>query len=186
MQLSPYGLLLLTQPLQSSEQHIRAHLEFSSNFAFRVGQVRHLISMLSLRQKHYFNFWRYKKMLFCSKWTRVSMRVSQSKKAKGPPSQRENKAHVWIQQCAEWDRIDAGFRSKESSLWNDRPLLSSRSLILDRAVGSSDGNRTVPWSCGPWTKEVQKSQDYFEGPRTPPPLFLDRILLIRFKTKVQN
>ena len=34
MQLSPYGLLLLTQPLQSSEQHIRANLEFPSNFAF--------------------------------------------------------------------------------------------------------------------------------------------------------
>jgi hypothetical protein len=33
VQLSPYGLLLLTQPLQSSEQHIRANLEFSSNFA---------------------------------------------------------------------------------------------------------------------------------------------------------
>ena len=33
MQLSPYGLLLLTQPLQSSEQHIRANLEFSCNFA---------------------------------------------------------------------------------------------------------------------------------------------------------
>ena len=28
MQLSRYGLLLLTQPLQSSEQHIRANLEF--------------------------------------------------------------------------------------------------------------------------------------------------------------
>ena len=74
---------------------------------------------------------------------RVSMQVSQSKKSKRPlslppPSQRENIAHVWIQQCAEWDRIDAGFRSKESSLWNDRPLLSSRSLILDRAVGRSN------------------------------------------------
>ena len=34
MQLSPYGLVLLTQPLQSSEQHIRANLEFSSNFEF--------------------------------------------------------------------------------------------------------------------------------------------------------
>ena len=32
MQLSPYGLLLLTQPLQSSEQHIRANLELPSNF----------------------------------------------------------------------------------------------------------------------------------------------------------
>ena len=34
MQLSPYGLLLLTQPLHSSEQHIRANLEFSSNFDY--------------------------------------------------------------------------------------------------------------------------------------------------------
>ena len=34
MQLSPYGLVLLTQPLQSSEQYIRANLEFSSNFEF--------------------------------------------------------------------------------------------------------------------------------------------------------
>ena len=32
MQISPYGLLLLTQPLHSSEQHVRANLEFSSNF----------------------------------------------------------------------------------------------------------------------------------------------------------
>ena len=32
VQLSPYGLLLLTQPIQSSEQLIRANLEFSSNF----------------------------------------------------------------------------------------------------------------------------------------------------------
>ena len=32
MQLSPYGLLLLSKPLHSSEQHIRANLEFSSNF----------------------------------------------------------------------------------------------------------------------------------------------------------
>ena len=34
MQLSPYELLLLTQPLHSSEQHIRANLEFSSNFEY--------------------------------------------------------------------------------------------------------------------------------------------------------
>jgi hypothetical protein len=32
VQFSPYGLLLLTQPLRSSELHIRANLEFSSNF----------------------------------------------------------------------------------------------------------------------------------------------------------
>ena len=36
MQLSLYGLLLLTQPLQSSEQHIRTNLEFSSNFGFSI------------------------------------------------------------------------------------------------------------------------------------------------------
>ena len=35
VQLSLVGLLLLTQPLHSSEQHIRADLEFSSDF----GQV---------------------------------------------------------------------------------------------------------------------------------------------------
>mgnify|MGYP001244204794 FL=1 len=34
MQLSLFGLLLLTQPLHSSEQHTRANLEFSSNFAY--------------------------------------------------------------------------------------------------------------------------------------------------------
>ena len=32
MHLSLFGLLLLTQPLHSSEQHTRANLEFSSNF----------------------------------------------------------------------------------------------------------------------------------------------------------
>ena len=36
MQLSPYGLLLLTQPLHLSEQHIRANVEFSSNFGLTV------------------------------------------------------------------------------------------------------------------------------------------------------
>ena len=40
---------------------------------------------------------------------------------------------------------------------------------------------------GPGTKEVQKSRDFFfEGPGTPWPLLHDRILLIRFKTEVQN
>ena len=33
LQLSLYGLLLLTQPLHSLEQHTRADLEFSSDFA---------------------------------------------------------------------------------------------------------------------------------------------------------
>ena len=32
VQLSLFGLLLLTQPLNSSEQHTRADLEFSSDF----------------------------------------------------------------------------------------------------------------------------------------------------------
>ena len=36
MQLSLFGLLLLTQPLNLSEQDTRANLEFSSNFAIRV------------------------------------------------------------------------------------------------------------------------------------------------------
>ena len=44
----------------------------------------------------------------------------------------------------------------------------------------------VPWSHGPGTKEVQKSRDFFEGPGTPRPLFLDRILLIRFTAKVHR
>ena len=34
VQLSLFGLLLLTQPLHSSEQHTRANLEFSSNFGY--------------------------------------------------------------------------------------------------------------------------------------------------------
>ena len=29
----------------------------------------------------------------------------------------------------------------------------------------------VPWSCGPGTKEVQKSQDFFKGPGTSRALF---------------
>ena len=36
MQLSLFGLLLLTQPLNSSEQDTRANLEFSSNFGPRL------------------------------------------------------------------------------------------------------------------------------------------------------
>ena len=39
MQLSPYGLLLLTQPLHSSEQHTRANLEFSSNFGIHCEKI---------------------------------------------------------------------------------------------------------------------------------------------------
>ena len=53
MQLSPYGLLLLTQPLQSSEQHIRANLEFSSNFGrkgeYREGEEKKLTTHIILR-----------------------------------------------------------------------------------------------------------------------------------------
>ena len=38
VQVSPFWLLLLTQPL-TSEQHTRANLEFSSNFAWLVGKI---------------------------------------------------------------------------------------------------------------------------------------------------
>ena len=37
MQVSLFGLLLLTQPLHSSEQHTRVNLEFSSNFDKHIG-----------------------------------------------------------------------------------------------------------------------------------------------------
>ena len=40
----------------------------------------------------------------------------------------------------------------------------------------------VPWSCGPGTKEVQKSRDFFLRSRDSRPLFLDR----NFVNKVQN
>ena len=36
----------------------------------------------------------------------------------------------------------------------------------------------------PGLKKSKSPRTFFEGPRTPRPLFLDRILLIRFKTKV--
>ena len=45
MQLSPYGLLLLTQPLHSSEQHTRANLEFSSNFGKTLGKPDYKITV---------------------------------------------------------------------------------------------------------------------------------------------
>ena len=53
-----FGLLLHTQPLHSSEQHIRAHLEFSSHFGiFRGSQdfgaqgifVKKLLNFVSIR-----------------------------------------------------------------------------------------------------------------------------------------
>ena len=44
-QFSLSGLLLHTQPLHSSEQHTRAHLEFSSHFAFL-----HLFTFLYLQK----------------------------------------------------------------------------------------------------------------------------------------
>ena len=78
-------------------------------------------------------------------------------------------------------------------------------------VETSDGNSTVPsrevpgrsrdgtgqdletlkvlWSCGPVVPGLKKSISpgtFFECPGTPWPLFLDRILLIRFKTKVHH
>ena len=40
VQLSLFGLLLLTQPLNSSEQHTRANLEFSSNFDFYIHFIK--------------------------------------------------------------------------------------------------------------------------------------------------
>ena len=40
MQLSLFGLLLLTQPLHSSEQHTRANLDFSSNFGNFINRLR--------------------------------------------------------------------------------------------------------------------------------------------------
>ena len=39
-QFSLSGLLLYTQPLHSSEQHTRAHLEFSSHFDFSIAELR--------------------------------------------------------------------------------------------------------------------------------------------------
>ena len=38
----------------------------------------------------------------------------------------------------------------------------------------------------PGLKKSKRPGTFFEGPRTPRPLFLDRILLIRIKTKVQH
>ena len=38
-ELSPFGLLLLTQPLHPSEQHTRANLEFSSNFGQNIASL---------------------------------------------------------------------------------------------------------------------------------------------------
>ena len=48
VQLSPYGLLLLTQPLHSSEQHIRANLEFSSNFDQNVEPFQNSSEQMSI------------------------------------------------------------------------------------------------------------------------------------------
>ena len=45
MQLSLFGLLLLTQPLHSSEQHTRANLEFSSDFGFTQLYFRPLLNV---------------------------------------------------------------------------------------------------------------------------------------------
>ena len=58
VQLSLFGLLLLTQPLNSSKQHTRADLEFSSDFGF---YWSHLSSIeigkpdgISQKKLHYF------------------------------------------------------------------------------------------------------------------------------------
>ena len=59
VQLSLYGLLLLTQPVHSSEQHIRANLEFSSNFViwlnlYGLEGVRHKLKNGLKTQKMHF------------------------------------------------------------------------------------------------------------------------------------
>ena len=51
MQLSLFGLLLLTQPLHSSEQHTRANLEFSSDFEFMYSQT--VLYLISLKPKNH-------------------------------------------------------------------------------------------------------------------------------------
>ena len=43
MQLSTIGLLFLSQPLNSSEQHTIADLEFSSDFGYFHGQRKHCL-----------------------------------------------------------------------------------------------------------------------------------------------
>ena len=57
MQLSPYGLLLLTQALQSSEQHIRANLEFSSNFALQVQMDQRGLMIYTALPEGFMSFW---------------------------------------------------------------------------------------------------------------------------------
>ena len=47
MQFLLSGLLLHTQPLHSSEQHTRAHLEFSSHFAEIMGVVSDLSRLIT-------------------------------------------------------------------------------------------------------------------------------------------
>ena len=45
MQLTLFRLLLLTEPLNSSEQHTRAYLEFSSNFGFSPEGLKAFLSL---------------------------------------------------------------------------------------------------------------------------------------------
>ena len=79
MQLSPYGLLLLTQPLQSSEQHIRANLEFSSNLEFstnfvgkggvkKSGKTGDVIYGQYLNLQPFFAFWPHHQKLMIFHW----------------------------------------------------------------------------------------------------------------------
>ena len=86
----------------------------------------------------------------------------------------------------------SSFYTKVSYLLLFKIVMAAR---LSRPGKSREGPGTgqdletlkVPWFCGPGTKEVHKSRDFFfEGPGTPWFLFLDRILLIRFKTKVHH
>ena len=51
MQLSLLGLLLLTQPLHSLEQHTRANLEFSSNFVNFIAQISAFLTGLKKKSE---------------------------------------------------------------------------------------------------------------------------------------
>jgi hypothetical protein len=47
-------------------------------------------------------------------------------------------------------------------------------------------SRTVPSREVQGIKKAKSPKSFFEGPGTPRPLFLDRILPIKFKTKVHH
>ena len=56
-QFSLSGLLLHTQPLHSSEQHTRAHLEFSSHFVYVVRDCKHFSNAQYAGNSHSFKTW---------------------------------------------------------------------------------------------------------------------------------